>query len=190
MALMLAEADNLNLIDWSIQALDGSYAKARKGGDCVGQNPTDRGKSGSKRSVLSDSTGIPLAIHVAGANVHDSQLVADTLARRFIHPVNIAPTLLLDRGYGGETVKKVVESYCYDYKAPALRKSNPYHILDQEYTQDDNRKRAAVEWTHSWHQNYRAVLTRYATKASNYRADCVLASIVFVWGRVIEKRLR
>ncbi|MFM7539597.1 MAG: transposase, partial [Planctomycetota bacterium] len=39
----------------------------------TGPNPTDRGKNGSKRHVISDGQGIPLALIHTGANVHDSQ---------------------------------------------------------------------------------------------------------------------
>ena len=35
------------------------------------RNPTDRGKSGTKRSVLTDGGGIPLGLAVSGANTHD-----------------------------------------------------------------------------------------------------------------------
>ncbi|MGW4879396.1 IS5 family transposase [Streptomyces sp. NPDC004262] len=39
----------------------------------TGPNPVDRGKKGSKLHVLSDAQGIPLAVAVSGANLHDSQ---------------------------------------------------------------------------------------------------------------------
>ncbi|MFE9292023.1 transposase [Streptomyces olivaceus] len=45
----------------------------RKGGTLTGPNPVDRGKKGSKLHVLSDAQGIPLAVAVSGANLHDSQ---------------------------------------------------------------------------------------------------------------------
>ena len=38
----------------------------------TGPNPVDRGKKGSKLHVLSEAQGIPLAIAVSGANMHDS----------------------------------------------------------------------------------------------------------------------
>ncbi|MFD5538278.1 transposase [Streptomyces sp. NPDC127079] len=44
-----------------------------KGGPLTGPNPVDRGKKGSKLHVLSEAQGIPLAVAVSGANVHDSQ---------------------------------------------------------------------------------------------------------------------
>jgi hypothetical protein len=35
-------------------------------------NPTDRGKLGSKRHLIVDRRGVPLALTVTGANRHDS----------------------------------------------------------------------------------------------------------------------
>ena len=48
-------------------------------GDLIGPNPTDRGKAGTKRSLLVDGEGGPLSIVVAGANVHDAKLLEATL---------------------------------------------------------------------------------------------------------------
>ena len=48
-------------------------------GGAVGCNPTGRGKAGSKRSILVDASGGPLSVVVAGANVHDTKLLALTL---------------------------------------------------------------------------------------------------------------
>ena len=40
-----------------------------------GPNPTDRGKSGVKRSLLTEAQGIPVGLAVDGANRHDMKLV-------------------------------------------------------------------------------------------------------------------
>lgn len=42
------------------------------GGAYAGPNPTDRGKLGSKRHLIVDRNGVPLAFCVTGANQHDS----------------------------------------------------------------------------------------------------------------------
>lgn len=42
------------------------------GGQEIGRNPTDRGKLGSKRHIIVERQGIPLAVLVSGANRHDS----------------------------------------------------------------------------------------------------------------------
>ena len=54
--------------------------KARLGGDAIGRNPTDRGKPGTKRSILVEAEGGPLSVVVSGANAHDAKLLEATLA--------------------------------------------------------------------------------------------------------------
>ena len=45
----------------------------------TGPNPTDRAKSGTKRSILVDGKGIPLGVCVDGANRHDMKMTKATL---------------------------------------------------------------------------------------------------------------
>ena len=49
------------------------------GGDATGPNPTDRGKAGSKHHLIVDCQGVPLAITLSAANVHDSQMLEATV---------------------------------------------------------------------------------------------------------------
>ena len=51
--------------------------KSRFEGAKRGPNPTDRAKMGTKKSVLVDEEGGPLAAVIDGANVHDTKLLAD-----------------------------------------------------------------------------------------------------------------
>src|SRR5919205_1329726 len=44
------------------------------GGEKTGPNPTDRSKQGSKRHIMVDKGGVPLAVRHAAANTHDSTL--------------------------------------------------------------------------------------------------------------------
>ena len=50
----LSEYDDLKGITWQWQAADGAMSKAPLGGEKTGKNPTDRGKTGTKRSLLVD----------------------------------------------------------------------------------------------------------------------------------------
>ena len=63
--------DELEGIQWEWQAVDGAMTKAPLGKAATGANPTDRGKKGTKRSLLTDGAGIPLAMVIDGANRHD-----------------------------------------------------------------------------------------------------------------------
>jgi hypothetical protein len=62
-------------------ALDGwgDAASAPLGGEKTGPNPTDRGKSGVKRSVLTEGHGVPIGLTIEGANRHDMKLVRPTI---------------------------------------------------------------------------------------------------------------
>ncbi len=46
----------------------------QKGGEAVGPNPTERGKPGSKHHLVVDRNGVPLAVMLTAANVHDSKV--------------------------------------------------------------------------------------------------------------------
>jgi transposase len=59
--------------DWTSAIIDAASVPCEKGGSLTGPNPVGRGKKGSKLHVLSEAQGIPLAVAVSGANVHDSQ---------------------------------------------------------------------------------------------------------------------
>jgi transposase len=65
-AVLLAELNGADLIDWERALIDASFAKAPEGGEDTGPNPTDRSKSGSKHHVLTDVQGIPLERHGHG----------------------------------------------------------------------------------------------------------------------------
>lgn len=49
------------------------------GGQAVGPNTTDRGKAGTKRHLLNDRQGVPLAARLTGANRHDSVAFTEVL---------------------------------------------------------------------------------------------------------------
>ena len=51
----------------------GSRSSSSFWGQQTGPNPTDRAKLGSKRHLICDGRGVPLAIQLTGANRNDSQ---------------------------------------------------------------------------------------------------------------------
>ena len=77
--ILAQRCDDLGKVRWLWQSADGAMCKARLGGDCIGPNPTDRGKNGTKRSIIVDESGGPLGIVISGANVHDTKLLQRTI---------------------------------------------------------------------------------------------------------------
>ncbi|ATB34553.1 transposase [Melittangium boletus DSM 14713] len=102
-------------IDLEWLALDGAMAKAPLGGEKTGPNPTDRGKKGSKKSLLTDGRGAPLGLRVAGANVNDHKLMHSTLQSLPVErpsPTEHAPQgLCLDKGYDYDRVRALAVQY-------------------------------------------------------------------------------
>jgi len=86
-------------------------ARSFCGGE-TGPNPTDRAKLGSKRHLICDGRGVPLAIQLTGANRNDSQqalsLVDEKLVpdfREVTYAVCLKRTPLRIGGAGACTIK-------------------------------------------------------------------------------------
>lgn len=81
-------------------AVDGCITKAPGGGEVAGPSPVDRRKTGMKRSQMVEGVGIPLGRVLAGANRHDSPLLAPTLDKLDdLGPLPDDITVHLDSGY-------------------------------------------------------------------------------------------
>jgi putative transposase len=94
-----------------------SHDQSPFGGEATGPNPTDRGKGGTKRSVLTEGQGLPLAVIVAGANRHDMQLLAATLDVVVVErpePTAAAPQpVCLAKGDDDDACRQVAEQHEY-----------------------------------------------------------------------------
>src|SRR5664280_1930532 len=102
----LSAYDKIIGLDLTETAVDGSQHKAPMGGEGTGPNPTDRGKSGWKWSLLTDRAGVPIGWTTDGANRHDTVLFAATLEPATQRGLlsDIEP-LSLDRGYDSKAVR-------------------------------------------------------------------------------------
>ena len=91
--------------------VDGCIVKAPCGGQAAGPSPVDRGKQGTKRSVMVEGHGIPVGVQVAPANRHDSPLLAPTLEclGRFGFDLPEHITVHLDAGYDSRKTRELLE---------------------------------------------------------------------------------
>ncbi|MFG3702274.1 IS5 family transposase [Micromonospora sp. NPDC047620] len=90
-------------------AVDGCITKAPGGGEVARRSPVDRGKQGLKRSGMVDGYGIPLGRVLAGANRHDSPLLAPTvdLLGDFA-PLPEQTLVHLDAGYDSDSTRTLL----------------------------------------------------------------------------------
>lgn len=160
----LQEYDELEGIQWEWQAVDGAMTKAPLGKAATGANPTDRGKKGTKRSLLTDGAGIPLAMVIDGANRHDVKLLCATLDGIVIarsEPTEERPQhLCLDAGYDGAPAYQQVETR---HSVPHIR-SRGEEKQEKVLTPGYRARRWVVERTHSWINRSRRLLVRSREK--------------------------
>jgi putative transposase len=148
----------------------------------VGKNPTDRGKNGSKKSLIVEADGGPLGVVVAPANRHDAKLLRATIEAIVVerpepHSWNMQH-LCLDKGYDNPSGWEATQQAGY---VPHIRR------IGQEKLNAHKRKRHparrwVVERTLAWLSKCRAILVRYAKKSCNYLGLVQLACLL-LWYR-------
>lgn len=175
-ALGLLEYDELKGIHWEWQSMDGAMVKAPLGGQETGPNPTDRGKRGTKRSLLTDGAGVPVGLVIAGANRVDFKLMEETIvsipiARSVESSAQALENLCLDAGYDYDEVRRLADVFGYTLHIV------PRHMEARELKREAGKKarRWVVERGHSWFNRFRALLIRWEKKAENYLGELHLA---------------
>lgn len=150
-------------------------------GKKIGPNPTDRGKGGVKRSLLTEGHGIPLAVVIDGANRHDMKLVKPTLEDLMLHrpmPTSAQPQgLCLDKGYDYDEVRALVAEF--GFTAHIRARGEEARAIKHEA--GFRARRWVVERTHSWMNRFRRVLIRWEKLAKTYLGFLHLACAVITW---------
>jgi transposase len=174
---------------WTWQSMDGSLVQAPvrqarcQAAEGLGRNPTDRGRSGSKLHLLVDQNGLPGAVVLAGANIHDSRLVTPTVQAGVLPPSATAAHprhLCLDKGYDYARVELEVVSLGYTPHIRRIGEEKPIGTAESHPA-----RRWVVERTFAWLKGFRAIRTRYNGRGCNYLA-LVQFACALILGRRIE----
>jgi putative transposase len=179
--LLLEYYDKKLGIQWKWQSLDAAITKAPLGGEDTGPNPVDRGKSGTKRSLLTDRRGAPLSIVVTAANTHDKVVALETIDQIIVErPEKLIYRihhLCLDKGYDYEDV--IAGVLARDYILHLKRRGQADAPVDGEKKYPA--RRWVVERTHSWFNRFRRLLVRWEKKVEHYEAMLHLASVLIFY---------
>ena len=155
----------------------------KKGGLETGPNPTDRGKPGSKRHLVIDANGIPLAVTVSAANVHDSRMLKAT--------VDAIPAIRQCAGRPRRRPAKLHADKGYDFARcrRALRRRAIIPRIARrgiENSERLGRHRWKVERTLAWFARFRRIVVRYERRADIFEAFHHLAAALITF-RFVEK---
>ena len=174
-------------IAWRWQAVDTKLLAAPLGGEATGRNPTDRGKCGTKRHILVDGRGVPLAFHLTDAQCHDMKGLSPLLSEGWLiarptpdsaHPQHIC----LDKGYDYPAIDALLAHL--DYRTHIRRRGEaPFDAQAAEAVYPPRRWK--VERSISWLNNMRKLRTRWEKKAANYRGLWLLAAALICYRRIV-----
>ncbi|WP_425387890.1 IS5 family transposase [Deinococcus pimensis] len=166
--VLLNQLHALGLVDLSRSSLDSASVPRPQRGDLTGRNPTDRGKLGTKRHLIVDRQGLPLAVLLTGANTHDS-LMFDPLLDA------VPPLRTGQRGRPRQRPDAVHADKAFDY--PRCRRScRKRHIKARiarrgvESSERLGRHRWVVKRTLSWLNGFRRLRLRAERSASAFLA--------------------
>lgn len=134
--------------------------------------------------MLTDASGVPLAVEVAPANRHDMKLAAPTLAGLMCaKPVEGPATkLCLDLGYDYDEVRRTAS--IAGYEAVVLSRRNEKQNKKQRGAQA---RRWVVERTHSWLNRFRRLLVRWEKREDTYLAMLHFACGIITWRSALPK---
>lgn len=159
-------------------AIDGSIIKAPGGGEVAGRSPVDRGEQGLKRSGMTDGYGIPLGRVLAGANRHDSPLLATTLdLLDDLGPVPDDITVHLDAGYDSDktrtelTARNLHGRIAHKGEKAPIQASQRWHI----------------ERTHAWQNAFHRLARCYERRATVINAYFDLADTIITVRSLIRR---
>lgn len=159
-------------------AVDGCITKAPGGGEVAGPSPVDRRKQGIKRSLLVDGGGIPLGRVLAGANRHDSPLLAPTLDRLAdLGPLPETITVHLDAGYDSGKTRDELAARGLDGEIA--------HKGDKAPIQAG--KRWHIERTNAWHNAFNRLQRCYERREVVIDALFDLADAIITVRSLIRK---
>jgi len=139
---------------------------------------------GTKRNLLVEGKGLPIAVVVCGANTHDVKKLEEMLDNIVIFrpmPTEEKPqNLSLDAGYVGRDEEIRKRGYI-----PHVR---PRGEEKQLIEKDPNFKarRWVVEVTHSWINRFRKLLVRFEKKDVNYLALLAFAFAIIVFRKMFH----
>lgn len=132
----------------------------------------DRGKLGTKRSVLTEAAGVPVAVAVAGADRRDLKMARETVEGIAAEELRPEPSprspqgLCLDKDYDYREVYDLCDEFAFT--AHTRKRGVDYQTVKRAARK--TARRWVVERAHSWMNRFRGLLIRWSKRAANYLA--------------------
>lgn len=163
----------------------------KKGGQDVGYG---RKGKGSTLDLLTEGQGLPIALDVTAANVHETKPVL-----AMVDGVHVQPKgrrfqrrpkhLIADRGYDSMPLRRAL-------RARSIRPIIPARVWKDRkrkkgrpagsFTPGQYQGRWKIERTHAWMDNYRRVAVRWDHTSESFKAWSIIACIMICLNNILR----
>ena len=157
--------------------LDSCSARAKRGGDLTGPNPTDRAKQGTKYHVAVDGDGVPVACLATAANVNDTLVFERLFLAAFAVMARIQ-TVFADKAYDAEHPRELCRQFGVE---PRI------HKRGQPHGSGLGTRRWPVERSNAWVLENKRLTLRYDRRGFMIQSLLQAACIFLVAGRLAKQ---
>jgi transposase len=144
--------------------IDSTDIMNKLGSEDVGRSYKYKFKKATKITIITDSNGIPISIHITKASIHDAKLVESTIDKlqvKIITSKNYPKYLIADRGYISKTAKNNIKEVA-ELVYPLKQNMKSTETADiNERNKLLLRSRSINENTFSWLKNCKRLNVRY-----------------------------
>jgi transposase len=158
---LVEERDGYRLYECFI---DGTFCKARGGGDGVGL--TKAGK-GVKIMILVDARGLPVAVETTSASPHESKLVQQLFD--FMLTLDMPRRIIGDKAYDSDALDEDLDDEGIEMIAPHRASRKPKNATQDGRPLRRYARRWKVERAISWIQNFRRLCIRYEKSTAMFK---------------------
>jgi transposase len=137
----------------------------------------DRGRSATKRHLITDGCGLPLAVSLTAANVNDYHQLLPLLDEAAIAESGAA--VLADRGYDARAVREGISERGLQPRVSHRNRPGAGRARDRQA-----HERAVIERTFAWLSYLRRLATRWERRADLYLAFLLLGCAIVCWRRL------
>ncbi|QEL16824.1 IS5 family transposase [Limnoglobus roseus] len=173
-------------LDTDLVVIDSVYVRAFGGGEATGPSPVDRGKPGTKHTLMVDRSGVPLSIRTAGANESDhTQIIPLVLDFPRVggkpgRPKEMPDEAYTDRGFDSDATRWILRWLGIE---PKIGRRNTPHGSGL------GKVRWVVERTIGWVKGLRRMRVRYDRLGVMRDAFASLAASVICYRILIHDAL-
>lgn len=137
----------------------------------------DRGRTATKRHLITDGQGLPLGVALTAANVNDYGQLLPLLDRlEPPSPLEGCCQVLADRGYDAKAVREGISARGFEPRVS--RRNRPGEGRKRDSLA---KERSVIERTFAWLGSLRRLATRWEQRDELYLAFLLLGCAVICW---------